>query len=92
MIEAWKTYAGKLVPAHALDSYSMQDDLASFIDKNTTAEAKKDEKFTMHVNALTIARKAILEQNPATYFEGVQDVYLPILDKQVIPHCLESLI
>ena len=64
----------------------MQDDLANFIDKNTTAEVKKDEKFTMHVNALTIARKAILEQNPATYFEGVQDVYLPILDKQVIPH------
>lgn len=63
----------------------MQDDLASFIDKNATAEAKKEEKYTMHVNALTIARRAILEQNPATYFEGVQDVYLPILDKEVAP-------
>jgi len=64
----------------------MQDDLSGFIDKNATAEAKKDEKFTMYVNALTLARKAILEENPATYFEGVKDVYLPILDKEVTSH------
>jgi hypothetical protein len=61
----------------------MKDDFAAFIDKNATLEAKKDEKFTMHVNALKSARTAILEKNPATYFDNVRDVYLPILDKEV---------
>lgn len=61
----------------------MKDDFAAFVDKNATLEAKKDEKFTMHVNALTSARAAILEKNPATYFDNVRDVYLPILDKEV---------
>lgn len=46
-------------------------------------EAKKDEKFPMHVNALRAARNAILEKNPTIYFENVKDVYLPILDKEV---------
>jgi hypothetical protein len=62
----------------------MQDDFASFIDKNATLEAQKDEKFTMHVNALKSARTGILEKNPSTYFENIKDVYLPILDKEVI--------
>ena len=46
-------------------------------------EAKNDEKFSMHVKALKIARTAILSKDPATYFENVKDVYLPILDKEV---------
>ena len=41
----------------------------------------------MHINALTIARQAILEKNPSTYFDNVKDVYLPILDKEVASHC-----
>jgi hypothetical protein len=61
----------------------MNDDLVAFVDKSATLEAKKDEKFTMHVNALKSARTAILEQNPVTYFDNVRDVYLPILDKEV---------
>jgi hypothetical protein len=61
----------------------MKDNFSTFVDKNATLEAKKDEKFTMHVNALKSARVAILEKNPATYFENVRDVYLPILDKEV---------
>jgi hypothetical protein len=83
VIEAWKTYARKLFATEVLDSYSRQDDFRSFVDKNATLEAKKDEKYTMHVNALTVARKAILDKDPATYFENVKDVYLPILDKEV---------
>ena len=62
----------------------MKDDFATFIDKNATLEAKKDEKFTMYVNALKFARTAILEKNPSTYFDNVRDVYLPILDKEVL--------
>jgi len=46
-------------------------------------EAKSDEKFSMHVKALKIARTAILSKDPATYFENVKDVYLPILDNEV---------
>ena len=61
----------------------MRDDFSSFVDENATLEAKKDEKYTMHVNALTVARKAILDKDPATYFENVKDIYLPILDKEV---------
>ena len=83
MIEAWKTYALKLFTTEALDLYSMQDDFSSFVDNNATLEAKKDEKYTMNVNALTVARKAILDKDPATYFENVKDIYLPILDKEV---------
>jgi hypothetical protein len=61
----------------------MQDDFTAFIDKNATMEAKKDEKFTMHINSLKSARNAILDKNPTTYFDNVRDVYLPILDKEV---------
>jgi hypothetical protein len=39
----------------------------------------------MHVNSLKLARIAILQPNPATYFEQVKDVYLPILDQEVRP-------
>jgi hypothetical protein len=83
VIAAWKTYSRKLFTIEALDSHSMQDDFSSFVDKNATLEAKKDEKYTMHVNALTVARNAILDKDPATYFESVKDIYLPILDKEV---------
>ena len=61
----------------------MKDDFTAFVEKNATMEAKKDEKFTMHVNSLNSARNAILEKNPTTYFENIKDVYLPILDKEV---------
>jgi hypothetical protein len=64
----------------------MQDDFPAFVANNATLEAKQEDKFTMHINALTIARNAILEKNPSTYFDGVKDVYVPILDKEVIPH------
>ena len=62
----------------------MKDDFTEFVEKNATMETKRDEKFSMHVNSLTAARNAILEKNPTTYFENVKDVYLPILDKEVI--------
>src|SRR6202035_5137422 len=80
---SWKIYAAKILPNEALERYDMKDDLATFVDKNATPDAKKDEKFTMHVNALNSARGAILERNPETYFSKVRDVYLPILDKEV---------
>jgi len=53
------------------------------VEKNTTLEAKNDEKFPMHVKALKIARMAIVSKDPTTYFENVKDVYLPILDQEV---------
>jgi hypothetical protein len=88
--QAWKIYAQKIVPSDLTDKYDIQDDFTIFLDKNATVEARKDEKFSMHVNALKTARTAILEKDPATYFEKVKDVYLPILDKQVNPPTLQT--
>jgi hypothetical protein len=61
----------------------MKDDFAAFVEKSATPDAKKDEKFAMHVNALASARSAILERKLETYFSKVRDIYLPILDKEV---------
>ena len=69
----------------------MTDDFTAFAEKNATMEAKRDEKFSMHVISLKAARNAILEKNPATYFDGIKDVYLPILDKEVlVPNILAN--
>jgi cysteinyl-tRNA synthetase len=81
VIQSWKTYAEKILPAELVESYTMQDDFLKLID-NATPEAKKDEKFSMHINALKTARTAILEKDSTTYFTKVKDVYLPILDKE----------
>lgn len=62
----------------------MSDDFSTYVEKNATEEAKKDEKYNMHLNSLREARNAILKTDPATYFEKVKDVYLPILDKEVL--------
>jgi hypothetical protein len=83
VIEGWKIYAGKIVPATALEKYNLNEDFESFIENNATLVAKSDEKFSMHVKALRIARTAINTKDPATYFENVKDVYLPVLDKEV---------
>ena len=61
----------------------MDQDLVSYVTENASAETKADEKFNMHLNALSSARTGILEKQPATYFENVKDVFLPILDKEV---------
>jgi cysteinyl-tRNA synthetase len=61
----------------------MDQDLIPYITQNASPEAKADEKFSMHLNALNSARKGILEKNPETYFDNVKDVLLPILDKEV---------
>ena len=84
MEESWKIYAQKLIPIEALDKYDLKDDFTAFVEKNARMEAKKDEKFTMHVNSLKAARSAIFEKNPTTYFDSIKDVYLPILDKEVL--------
>jgi len=60
----------------------MTEDFSAYVEKNATAEAKKDEKFSMHLKSLNVARHAILTKNEATYFDDVKDVYLPILDKE----------
>ena len=81
---AWKTYARKIFPSEAIDSYHMGDDFSTFVEKNATLEAKKDEKFAMHINALKLARTAILQKDPKTYFDSVKDIYLPVLDEEVV--------
>jgi hypothetical protein len=81
---AWKTYAGKILPPQAIEKYNVDVDFTTFVNEHATADAKKDEKFSMHVNALKSALSAINERNPETYFTKVKDVYLPILDKEVL--------
>ena len=83
VVDAWKKYAQKLLPAEAIDTYDMSEEVLPFIEKNATLEAKADEKFQMHVTALKLARQAILEKSPSTYFESIKDIYLPVLDKEV---------
>lgn len=61
----------------------MDQDLMSYIHEHATPEAKIDEKFNMHVNALNSARTGILEKHADTYYEKVKDVLLPVLDKEV---------
>jgi cysteinyl-tRNA synthetase len=60
----------------------MTDDLNAYVEANATPEAKKEEKFSMYLKSLNVARNAILTKNQATYFEDVKDIYLPILDKE----------
>lgn len=84
VIDSWKVYACKIAPKEAVETYNMQDDFMAFVEKNATLEAKRDEKFTMHLNAMRLARAAILEKNPSTYFESIKDIYLPVLDKEVL--------
>jgi hypothetical protein len=81
---ALKTYAGKILPPEAIERYDASDDFTTFVNEHATADAKKDEKFSMHVNALKSALSAINERNPETYFTKVKDVYLPTLDKEVL--------
>ena len=84
VIEAWKIYARKIASEESVAQYDLKDDFITFVEKHATLEAQKDEKFSMHVTALKNARNAILEKDPKTYFDNVKDVYLPILDKEVV--------
>ena len=61
----------------------MDQDLLTYIHEHATPEAKTDEKFNMHVNALNSARTGILEKDHDTFYEKVKDVFLPVLDKEV---------
>jgi hypothetical protein len=61
----------------------MDQDLVSYVADNASAEAKADEKYNMHLNALSSARNGILEKRSETFFENVKDVLLPTLDKEV---------
>jgi ferritin len=83
-LSSWKTYALTLMPEKAVNSYNMHDDLATYIEKHATPEAKKKDKFQTYVNELTSARAAILEKNPSTYFQQIRDVFVPLLDKEVV--------
>lgn len=84
VIDAWKIYARKIASEASIAQYDLKDDFTTFVEKYATVEAQEDEKFSMNVTALKNARSAILGKDPKTYFENVKDVYLPILDKEVI--------
>ena len=83
VLESWKVYARKILPVEAVERYEMDQELLTYIQEHATPEAKTDEKFNMHVNALNSARTGILEKRPDTYYEKVKDVFLPALDKEV---------
>jgi hypothetical protein len=83
VLESWKVYARKILPQEAVERYEMDQDLMTYIHANATPEAKADEKFNMHINALNSARTGILETHPDTYYEKVKDILLPALDKEV---------